>query len=64
MDYILTERIRLICQSIDANGAAAVVNVSTNAFPATTGAATAGVGNAHVEDVWFYPISALPRSSS
>jgi hypothetical protein len=37
------------CQTTDATGAAAVVNVTTAPFPATTGAATAGGGNAHVE---------------
>ena len=37
------------CLSKDANGAANVVNVSTDPFPATTGPASAGGGNASVE---------------
>jgi hypothetical protein len=37
------------CQSLDATGAATVVNVSTDPFPATTGLASAGGGNAYVE---------------
>lgn len=38
------------CQSIDAGGNAVVVNGSTALFPATTGLATAGGGNAKIED--------------
>ncbi len=34
------------CQSVDAGGAAVVVNVSTPTFPATTGLATSGGGDA------------------
>jgi hypothetical protein len=37
------------CQTLDANGAAAVVNVTTAAFTATTGLASKGGGNAHIE---------------
>jgi hypothetical protein len=37
------------CQSIDANGIASVVNVTTDLFPATLGAAKDGGGNAEIE---------------
>ena len=37
------------CISVDAGGNPVVVNVSTKAFPATTGPASAGGGNAHIE---------------
>ncbi len=37
------------CQSVDASGNASVVNVSTGLFPATTGLASAGGGNANIE---------------
>ena len=37
------------CQSKDMAGAATVVNMMTSAFPATTGPATAGGGNARIE---------------
>jgi len=37
------------CQSKDASGNATVTNVSTKQFPATTGPASAGGGNAKVE---------------
>jgi hypothetical protein len=37
------------CQSVDASGAAVVVNVQTAPFPATTGLASAGGGNARIE---------------
>jgi hypothetical protein len=38
------------CQSVDSSGAAITVNVSTALFPATTGLASAGGGNAKIED--------------
>lgn len=37
------------CQSVDASGAAVVVNLTTAAFPATTGLASAGGGDAKIE---------------
>jgi hypothetical protein len=37
------------CQTVDANGAATVVNTTSTAFPAKTGLASKGGGNAHVE---------------
>jgi hypothetical protein len=37
------------CQTVDANGNAAIVNTTTAAFPATTGLASKGGGDAHVE---------------
>ncbi len=37
------------CQSVDASGVANVVNVSTGLFPATTGLASAGGGDAEIE---------------
>ena len=47
---IATFRATVSCQSIDPNtGAATVVNVTTDAFPATTGPAAAGGGNARIE---------------
>ncbi len=37
------------CQSVNANGVADVVNLSTAAFPATTGPASKGGGDAQIE---------------
>jgi hypothetical protein len=37
------------CQTVDANGVATVVNTTSAAFPAKTGLASKGGGNAHVE---------------
>lgn len=37
------------CQSLDASGNANVVNLSTGLFPATTGPASSGGGNAKIE---------------
>lgn len=43
------------CQSIDAAGVANVVNVSTDLFPATTGFAADGGGNAEIETTLSLP---------
>jgi hypothetical protein len=46
---IPTFRATVSCQSISATGQANVVNVTTDAFPATTGPAAEGGGNAKIE---------------
>src|SRR5512138_339424 len=43
------------CQTIDATGAAAVVNVSTAAYPATTGALADGAGDARFSEAIALP---------
>lgn len=45
----------LSCQSIGADGRAAVVNVPTAAFPATLGLASEGGGNAHIVEQIVVP---------
>jgi hypothetical protein len=43
------------CQSVDSGGNAVIVNLSTRTFPATTGLAVNGGGNAKIEDVVSLP---------
>jgi hypothetical protein len=43
------------CQSVDASGAATVVNVSTNPFPATVGLKSAGGGNSVISQTISLP---------
>jgi len=47
------------CQTVDASGSAAVVNVSTGLFPATMGLASAGGGNAKIEAHLELPMPCL-----
>lgn len=47
------------CQSVNASGMAEVVNVSSPAFPATTGPATSGGGNASFEGALALPSPCL-----
>ncbi len=47
------------CQSLDAGGAAVVVNVSSPDFPATTGPATSGGGDAHFNGTLSLPSPCL-----
>ena len=49
MNTVTSFKAVVSCQTVDASGSAVVVNVSTDAFPATTGLATAGGGNAKIE---------------
>jgi hypothetical protein len=42
-------KVILSCQSLDANGNAVVVNETTAGFPATTGPAAKGGGDAHIK---------------
>ncbi len=47
------------CQSLDAGGAAVVVNVASSEFPATTGPATSGGGDAHFNGMLSLPSPCL-----
>jgi hypothetical protein len=47
---INTFKVIVSCQSVDAGGNATIVNLSTRTFPATTGLAANGGGNAKIED--------------
>jgi len=43
------------CQTVDANGNATIVNLSTGLFPATLGLASEGGGNAKIEEMLNLP---------